>query len=312
MNRSLLVGIAGLASLAHAAEIRSEFATTKDGKRPYLLALPEKTTQQQRPLVILLHGHSGSAGQILGERSGASPLSEWLRIADREGVVVAALDGAKGPDGFQGWNDGRVDAPGNPKSDDLAFIRGVIDHAVSSLRVDPRRVYLMGMSNGGMMTFRAAVELDRPIAAFAAVSSSMPPKLLREKPRHPVAALIVAGTADPLVPFYGGQVHFGLRKRGAVVSIPDSVAYWRKVDHAPPNPATRDFPHLERRDPTSASQIDYGSSVRLIEIQGGGHVEPSIEQRFGRLYLRIVGKQNHDLESAEEAWKFFSGQKALP
>ena len=40
-------------------------------------------------------------------------------------------------------------------------------------------------------------------------------------------------------------------------------------------------------------------------MTGGGHQEPSPTVRGGRLYSRIVGPQNGDYESADEAWAFF-------
>ena len=40
-------------------------------------------------------------------------------------------------------------------------------------------------------------------------------------------------------------------------------------------------------------------------MQDGGHVEPSLRYHYGWVYSRLVGTQNKDFESAEEAWRFF-------
>ncbi len=37
----------------------------------------------------------------------------------------------------------------------------------------------------------------------------------------------------------------------------------------------------------------------------GGHSEPSLREQLGWLYKQIIGKQNRDIEIAEEVWMFF-------
>ena len=44
----------------------------------------------------------------------------------------------------------------------------------------------------------------------------------------------------------------------------------------------------------------------VYRIDGGGHNEPSIEERYRALFLRVVGEQNHDIEMADEVWAFFA------
>ena len=59
----------------------------------------DRSASGKRPLVILLHGHGGNAAQLLGQRFGAAPLAQWLTIAERENLLLAAPDGIKGADG---------------------------------------------------------------------------------------------------------------------------------------------------------------------------------------------------------------------
>lgn len=42
---------------------------------------------------------------------------------------------------------------------------------------------------------------------------------------------------------------------------------------------------------------------------GGGHSEPSLVERYSRIYQRVVGRQNHDVEMAEVVWQFFRRQR---
>ncbi|MEN6079764.1 hypothetical protein, partial [Chromobacterium piscinae] len=81
------VALAAAASLG--AEVASMRTQRPEGPRDYLLATPNPLPAGKRPLVILLHGHGGSARQLLGLGAGAAPLSQWMEIADREGLLLA-------------------------------------------------------------------------------------------------------------------------------------------------------------------------------------------------------------------------------
>ena len=112
------------ATMAHsvAAHLSAEEIIRPEGARHYMLALTGTLPTRKLPLVILLHGHGGSAAQLLGQGHGAAPLAVWLDIADREGLVVMAIDGMQGADGKQGWNDCRRDAGSNPHTDDVGLV----------------------------------------------------------------------------------------------------------------------------------------------------------------------------------------------
>lgn len=310
-------GLTVVCAAAGAASIRSLELPQPQGPRHVLLATPKQLPPGPRPLVILLHGHGGSAAQLLGEQRSAAPLSVWLQIADREGWLLVAPDGLKGADGHPGWNDCRSDAANNPRSDDVGLIAALIDEMVARHQADPARVYLMGMSNGGMMTFRVAATLGDRLAAFSAVSASMPADLGCAPAKVPLSALIVSGTADPLVPYAGGDVHFMSKvSRGRVLGVEASTAFWRDLAHLPAEPSRREsLPHRDATDPTRAQRIVWGADpaklqVELLRIDGGGHIEPSLSERPRRVYTAVVGPQNGDLEVAEEAFMFFKDKWA--
>jgi len=304
-----------IAGVAAGADVVSFDMPRPDGRRRFLMTIPEEKPAAVRPLIVLLHGHSGTAKQLLGQGLGEAPLSVWLDIANREGLLLIAPDGAKGSDDQQGWNDCRAEASSNPRTDDVGFIRALIDKAITEQQADPQRVYVMGMSNGGMMAFRVAAELPEKVTAIATVGASMAAKSQCREPKTKLSVLIIAGDADPLVPYQGGQVSFYSKTRGAVVPIDRAVEIWRELVGLPEKPATvSTFKHRDPRDKTSAKRTLWGADpkswqVGLIRIAGGGHVEPSIANRIGPVYRAIVGPQNGDFESAEEAWAFFKEKK---
>lgn len=306
-----------LGTRVQAATIETLTLSRPEGPRRALLAAPAKPVPGPRPLVILLHGHGGTAAQLFGREHSAAPLSVWLRIADREGWLVAAPDGLKGGDGHPGWNDCRADAANNPHTDDVGLIAALIDQLVAKAHADPARVYVMGMSNGGMMAFRLATELAPRLAGFATIGASMAADSVCAAPTQALPALLVSGTADPLVPYGGGPVRFLSRSsRGEVLAIEQVAARWRTLAGLSDESAHRDtLPHRDPKDTTHATRTLWGADptklqVELLRIEGGGHVEPSIEQRFQRLYTAVVGKQNGDLEVAEEAFAFFKDKRS--
>lgn len=298
-----------LAGSLRAASVLEQTVEAGGEARHYLLSVTASAADEKRPLVILLHGHGGSARQVFGLTGKPSPLSVWRTIGQRENLLVAALDGKAGRDGQQGWNDCRADAPNNPNSDDVAFAQAVIEREIRERRADPQRIYLMGMSNGAMMAYRLGLELPVPVAALAAVSGGMAvDDECRRKPRG-TAVMLMHGTADPLAPYHGGEVGFGKRKnRGKIQSMDSVLDYWVAANRLSPEP------HLTAIPPKSAASrvmrktwADPQGQARLVlvQVEGGGHVEPSIREPYSRFYERIVGIQNHDIESAEEAWMFF-------
>lgn len=301
---------------AGAAQITSHEMARPEGARHYLLATPDQPAPGRHPLVILLHGHVGSAAQVLGRERIAAPLSLWLHIADREQLLVLAPDGTMGSDGKSGWNDCRADAVSNPHSDDVGFLNALIDEAVAEHHADPARVYVMGMSNGGIMAFRLATESGARLAAFATVGASMPARSACAAPKAPVSALIVAGTADPIVPYAGGDIKFAmLRQRGSVVPVEDAVAGWRQLAQLPAAGTSMAFPHRDVADVTRATRTVWGADprklqVELIRVEKGGHTEPSKVKRLQWMYRMVLGAQNGDVEVAEEAWAFFRDKQA--
>jgi polyhydroxybutyrate depolymerase len=313
--RSRLLVVSWLAtffatSQAPAAEPALQRIESSGAQREYLLVAPERSPAAPRPLVLVLHGHLGTAANALGGGRVPSPLSAWLDVAERDNVLVAALQGLKGPDNRTGWHDCRSDADNNPQTDDVAFASRVAKKLVDDGRADAKRIYVMGMSNGAMMTLRLALEMQPAPAAVAAVAGTMAAKSECTGAPRPVSVLLIHGTQDPLVPYTGGGVGFGERRdRGSVVSVAATRDFWLRADGLESaKPVEASFPH-EGGDTTRARRVTYGPDVGpqvvVITIDNGGHVEPSKRFHYPALYTRIVGIQNQDFEAVEETWSFF-------
>ncbi len=276
-----------------------------EGRRYYLKAVPSGRAAAKRPLVIVLHGSGASAEQVLGLAFPFSPLSVWLEIAEREQVIVVAPDGTK-QRGQRAWNDGFADIAGNPKCDDVGFVSAVIDRSIAEDGADPERVYVIGVSKGGMMAYRLAAELAPRLAGFSAVLAAMPQRADYRLPGQPLSALIVAGTADPFIPYQGGKSFVTLGFMAPALGIEASAAAWRKLARLEGEPAIDGS--------SSAIRHTWGPhpgalQVVLLKIVGGGHAEPSRRKRYPGMFSRFPGRQNAKLEIAEEAWAFFKDKR---
>ncbi|WP_426338882.1 alpha/beta hydrolase family esterase [Pseudoduganella sp. S-14] len=286
-----------------------------EGPRHYLKAVPLPRSGEKRPLVVVLHGSGASAEQVMGQAFPFSPLSVWLEIAEREQVIVVAPDGIKRR-GQRAWNDGFADVASNPECDDVAFIGAVIDRAIAEDGADPERVYVIGVSKGGMLAYRVAAELPQKLAAFATVLAAMPQRAAYAMPETALPALIVAGERDPFIPYSGGKSCATLWYTAPSLGMEGTAAVWRKLARLAGEPAVE---HLAatKGDSTRAIRYTWGDraeevQVRLLKIVGGGHAEPSRKKRYPGLFSRFPGRQNAGFEIAEEAWTFFKDKRRTP
>jgi polyhydroxybutyrate depolymerase len=279
-----------------------------EGTRHYLIAAPGADTPAGRPLVVILHGGGASAEQVLGRAFPPSPLSVFLEIGAREGLVVAAPDAGKG--GWSGSFAGRARAA---CKDDVAFIGALIDCAVAQHGVDPARVYLIGVSSGGFMAYQVALEMPHRLAAFSSVLAGM--RMMADSvsgsvPIVPLPVLVAGCTADPMLPYAGGKYWYTPPFVPRMRSIEDTVRLWRELAKLPDTPRVERIPS---RDPRARMQVTCstwgdapdGLQVGLIRIDGAGHAEPSRLKRYPGFINRLVGAQNGDVEIAELAWAFF-------
>ncbi len=274
-------------------------------EREYHLFLPEDNIN--RPVVILLHGGGGSSDDLIGLSNIKAPYEVWLSLADQNDFIVAVPNGTLGSDNKRMWNDCRDDAQGNPNTDDVKFVEDMLAEIRNGYNYDENRVYVVGTSNGGHMAQRLAEEIPEKIAAFASVVASRSNSSKCTESSVPVSALFMNGTDDPILPYEGGEM---ASDRGLVLSTQESIDYWINRDGTSTVPVVEDIQDINTDDGCTAVSYLYkngtnNTEVALYKIVEGGHTEPSILQRYSRLYLLIVGQQNGDFEMAERVWDFF-------
>jgi poly(3-hydroxybutyrate) depolymerase len=160
--------------------------------RIYLLHAAPAT--QARALVVVLAAAYHDAWQM-------ESISGFSDLADRDGFAVAY---GQGVDDF--WNAGGC--CGGDRADDLGYLRQLVHSAESRLAIDTRRVYVVGMSNGGMMAFRAVCEAPGVFAAAGVVAGAL---MGGVQCSHTVVHVFeIHGTDDTTVPLDGGRDRSGI------------------------------------------------------------------------------------------------------
>lgn len=285
-------------------------------ERSYYLYTPGAHTRD-RPMPLLLAFHGGvGQGDTMAAKTGFNDL------ADREDFLVVYPNGIDlGAIGGQ-WNDGRNTPEVHPEIDDVAFVRAVIEDVEKLRNVDRKRIYVTGGSNGGFFAQRLGCEMANQIAAIASVSSTMAKSLeSRCRTQRPIPILMINGTEDRLVPWVGGEMTVGAR--GEILSVPETVAFWRKNNGCSATPKEERLPDTEQ-DGTTVVSYQYSgchqnATVMLYRIEGGGHGWPGgrIMRRANqndfsnRDHENLVGKNSQAINASEVVWKFLQ-QFTLP
>jgi polyhydroxybutyrate depolymerase len=181
---------------------------------------------------------------------------EFDSLADTHGFAAFY------PDGYQSnWNDclkaGAVAAT-LEHVDDVGFILALIGKAQSEFKIDPKRVYLVGYSNGGQLAMTLANLSPGPAAGIAIFGADVPTPdnstCLQDSRTPPI--MIVAGTDDPISPYNGGEVSiFGFQNKGTVVSAPATAEAFARRNGIGTPLSEEMLPHRDPRDPTSVQRL---------------------------------------------------------
>jgi len=269
--------------------------------RTYTYYLPAR----RRPnpaLVFVFHGSGGDAAQAR-----LSYAYEFERLAEHYGFIVVYPDGYEKH--FNGCRKKGPYAANTQAIDDVGYIRQLSSHFSRRYGTDPEAVLATGISNGGQMALRLALEAPDLVAAVAPVATSMPTARNMDCSLSglPVPLLLINGTDDPMNPYQGGKVAlYGLvGDRGQVVSSLESVEYWARLAGHSQQPARFTLPDMAPDD-SSTTEVTLWrqpglESVALYTVHGGGHNVPHPVLKAPKL----LGGTSRDFIGAEAIWAFF-------
>jgi polyhydroxybutyrate depolymerase len=261
-------------------------------QRSYILHVPSSYDGSRAvPLIFDFHGGLGNASTQVRT-------SIFEPLADEKGFLVVYPNGT----GLLGdklltWNGGTCCGyAARNNIDDVGFVRAMVADLESSYRIDPKRIYSTGFSNGGIMSQRLACDASDLFAAIGPVSGTLNDPGCQ--PKEPVSVIEFHGTSDQHIPYGGGNGDKSLTNI-TFVSVMDTMDKWVKFDQCSSAPRTSAFADIQQ---DIFSRCADGTSVELYTILGGGHAWPG-----GNGPAWPGGDQpTHAISATNLMWDFFA------
>ncbi len=265
-----------------------------DGRdRTYIVYTPDSyDASTPMPLVLVLHGGGGNA-------ENAQKMSEMNAVADREGFIVVYPNGTGRLDyRLLTWNaaDNCCGFAHDEQVDDVQFFRELIAQLQQDYTIDPNRIYVTGMSNGGMMSYKLACELSDVIAAVAPVAGAF--NLADCQPTHPVSVIIFHGTADEHVLYAGGPSLKSVDGERTDQPVSAAVDFWTAHNGCTAEPTPSEVGNIIT---VTYANCSTDADVTLVTIEGGGHAWPG-----GERGSRQGDEPTQEIDASEVMWEFFA------
>jgi polyhydroxybutyrate depolymerase len=279
------LGSSGSSESTRSASADREFVV--GGDRPVTVQVPASYDEgRPAPLLMVLHGYASTGRDH----------ERYFHLGDaleRRGMISAYPDGTKDNAGSQFWNatDACCDIQ-RSGVDDSAYLIGLVAAIRAHVAVDPKRVYVIGHSNGAFMSYRLACDHADVIAAIVSLAGATFAHTADCHPATAVSVLEIHGTADDAIAFDGGSVSLpgSTRPMPAYPGAKKSVRTWATYDGCAPA-ATRsprhvdvdaDLPYVGA--PAEATIDTWagcrsGTAVELWTMRDGVHV-PTISNAF--------------------------------
>ncbi|HEU5098414.1 MAG TPA: phospholipase [Roseiflexaceae bacterium] len=185
----------------------------------HILQRPRRPSEDRPPLLFVLHGYGSNEHDLIG-------LAPYLD--PRFQIVSARAPHTLMPGGYAwfelGWTATDIVINHEQAEQSRALLLEFIAEALAAYGGDPARVYLLGFSQGAIMSASVALSQPELIAGTVLMSGRVPaeirpliapPERLAGKP-----FLVVHGTADTVLPIQNGRA-----SRALLADLPVDLTY---------------------------------------------------------------------------------------
>ena len=254
-------------------ELTPNFSTGKITKeltvnglsREYIIYIPQNYSATiSLPLLLSFHG--------LGSNMEFNySYTRFDEIAERENLIVVYPNGIK--------NNWTLSSDNNP---DIDFIKTLLAQLEDDYKIESKRIYSTGMSEGGFFSFKLACSLSNRITAVASVTGSMYQYAINNCfPSRPISVLQIHGTEDNIVPY---------------TSTERLLDFWTSHNHTDTIPIISNIPDVDTNDGSTVQRFEYLNGDNDVEVQhlkitNGEHLWPG-------------HRGNMDINASEEVWSF--------
>ncbi len=291
------------------------YLRSSGARRSYRLHLPPAAASGRvLPLVLNLHGATQN-GWLQEVQSGMDS------SADQNGYLVAYPNGTKvskvlTPDPVAGQDQYSWDAgvccglPVTRHINDVVFLEQVISDIETRTAVDRSRIYVTGMSAGGMMAYAMAAQDAGQIAAIASVAGQV--ELPNIHPTQAVPTMEFHSVDDPIAAWSGVPSPDPKDRYSVMQGIHKWVVADKCSRRPHDSPKVVGVPGTESAGET-ATLVAYsgcaaGAEVALWRLTGSGHVWPGAPFNLGppqTWILQGVGRGTVLVDANQVMWDFF-------
>lgn len=167
-------------------------------KRSFIVQIPKiYDGKSVLPIIFMFHGTSGTGEKFWN-------ISRWKELGEKEGFISIYPTALKHRYYDEGkiknktkWNDGKLETyivdPSELK-DDVKFVKEIIKTVAKQYKIDRKRIYASGFSNGGGFVSRLAVDMPNTFAAIAAASGSL--NIKDAKPKTLIPYYLISGSKE--------------------------------------------------------------------------------------------------------------------
>jgi polyhydroxybutyrate depolymerase len=222
-----------------------------------IISPPNVRTGEKLPVVFVLHGFNTTAVQERG-------IGQWDAAVVKDRFIAAFPQGD-----FNSWNAGGCCALAKSGDiDDVGYLQTLVTGVRQLPDVDPTRIFMVGESNGGMMTYRFLCQHADELAGAASVEGT---SVAGCEPNAKIRFIHVHGRDDTTVPYNGGQSLISWVLGVSFTTVPYSVEQVAKAEGCG-SPTTQTQGSVTTEDWVGCGT---GGPVRLVSLDGWGHSWPT-------------------------------------
>jgi polyhydroxybutyrate depolymerase len=259
-------------------------------RRTALIIEHERLKRARRPVIVVLHGGKGVNNRLRHHLG----LERMIRSSAPVMVYPDAIGGY--------WHV----TPSLAAKHDLLFVKKLVTKLIADGIADRHRIFLVGSSSGGLMALRLACQHSRLFAGAAILIASLPKEFATScHPSPPLRFLMIAGTADPFIPYQGGRANL-VEYKAELLPVEETLALFAKAAGCNTAKTVTQFPHHDAKNPTQAYLEKFTRCkvpVEFVRIEGGGHWIPG--RWKGGERGKMAGPYNNDFSSAALIWELF-------
>ena len=253
----------------------STSTTVVSTARAYSKFIPSSYSKDTSlPLVVLLHGY-GATGAL------QESYMKFESVAEKNRFILVYPDGTIDASGRRFWNatDACCDFA-SAVADDV-YLLSILKEMESNYSVDPKRIYFVGHSNGGFMSYRMACKYPDRVAAIASLAGASFFKATDCGAKSSVSVLQVHGTKDETILYEGGQI-LGTSYPSAVASATQWATFNQCTQSAVARSTKLDLEPNIAGDETSIkawTNCQNSSEVELWTMENATHI-PTLVSTF--------------------------------